>query len=434
MAAIFGVGGCAAFVGIVLFGADVFGDGSGSGGPKMSADGRIVVFVSADPSGERINNVPKMEIFLYDRATGRTERASVSSSGADAQNHASNASVGGNGRFVVFSSGAANLLERGTNKEWNVFVRDRETGTTRRVSVSSEGVPGDRPNGGGVISADGSVVVFYSDADNLAPGDTNGVDDVFVHDLRTGRTERISVSSGGVPGNGGSLYPVVSADGRFVAFHSKAGNLVPGDSNQATDVFVRDRVANTTRRVSVSSAGVEGVEYSASPAISADGRFVAFDSRAYNLTARGRRGGVDVYVRDREKKTTVRASNGHAGARADNASSGSSISSAGRFVAFASSATNLVAGDRNKEQDIFVFDLHSGTTERVSVSSDGIEGNGSSGPPSVSADGRFVAFSSDATNLVPGDDNGVSDIFVRDRLRGVTERVSGRPVVKRSGK
>src|SRR5205814_1263965 len=197
-------------------------------------------------------------------------------------------------------------------------------------------------------SADGRFVAFAAWARNLAPGDTNGFGDVFVHDRGTGVTERLSVDGAGTEANDTIHQPAISADGRFVAFVSAATNLVPGDTNGLSDVFVHDRRTRRTERVSVDSAGTQADGASASPALSADGRFVAFSS----------------------------------------------------------SATNLVPGDTNGQADVFVHDRRTGTTERVSVDSAGTGANGWSERPSISADGRFVAFCSYATNLVPRDTNG----------------------------
>src|SRR5207245_298074 len=216
-------------------------------------------------------------------------------------------------------------------------------------------------------------------------------------------------------GNGASTGVALSADGRFVAFTSVATNLVAGDANGVSDVFVHDRQAGTTERVSVDSAGSEGNGASTGVALSADGRFVAFTSVATNLVAGDTNGAADVFVHDRQTGTTERGSVDSAGSEGNGASTGVALSADGRFVAFTSAATNLVAGDTNGVTDVFVHDRQTGTTERVSVDSAGIEGNGASAGVALSADGRFVAFTSVATNLVAGDTNGAADVFVHDR-------------------
>ena len=219
------------------------------------------------------------------------------------------------------------------------------------------------------------------------------------------------------------LNPAISADGRFVAFNSFASNLVPGDTNGATDIFVRDRELGTTRRVGVGLGGVQANEASTAAAVSANGRFVAFDSFASNLVPGDDNFARDVFVYDRRAGTTRRVSVGSAGSNGE--SFFPAISADGRFVAFVSSATDLVPGDTNNEDDIFVRDLELGATRRVSVGPGGTQGNGPSSGPALSADGRFVAFEIAANTLVPGDTNGATDIFVRDhgvQLHPTSER------------
>ena len=358
-------------------------------------------------------------------AGGRTERVDVATGGAQANGLSFQPSISRAGRYVAFDSSATNLVPGDTNGTDDVFVRDRVAGTTERVSVGLGGVQANGSSTGPVITPDGRFVAFVSYATNLVPGDTNNDPDLFVRDRRTGRTERVSVATGGVQGNNGSVDPEISAGGRFVAFISAATNLVPGDTNEALDVFVRDRLAGTTERVSVGPGGIQANEVSFSPVISAGGRFVAFDSRATNLVPGDTNGADDVFVRDRAAGTTERVSLGPGGAQANDASSFASISADGRFVAFDSFATNLGPGDTIG--NVFVRDRRAGTTELVSVGPRGTQANAFSLFPVISAGGRFVAFDSWATNLVPGDTNEAQDVFVRDRRAGTTERVSVGP-------
>src|SRR6266446_5737670 len=307
--------------------------------------------------------------------------------------------------------------------------------TTERVSVASGGTEANGASLSSALSADGRFVAFDSAATDLVAADTNGVSDVFVHDRQTGATERVSVASGGAQADGSSgligfaFPPALSADGRFIAFVSVATNLVAGDTNGATDVFVRDRQTGTTERVSVASGGTQANNASRYPALSADGRFVAFQSDATNLVVGDTNGMTDVFVHDRQTGTTERVSVASGGGTQGTGNSGGffafpALSADGRFVAFQSDATNLVAGDTNGATDVFVHDRQTGTTERVSVASGGTQGNGFSAGPALSADGRFVAFHDTATNLVAGDTNGASDVFVHDRQTGTPERVS----------
>jgi len=282
-----------------------------------------------------------------------------------------------------------------------VFVHDRQTGTTERVSVASDGTPGNSWSSNPWISADGRFVAFTSQATNLVP---DGSGYAFIHDRQTGTTER-------------SVGARFSADGRFVGF-ARPNNPPPMGSRYS--LFIRDRQTGTDELVSVDIDGNEGNGSSSGGAISADGRFVAFESSATNLVTGDTNGAPDVFVRDRQTRTTERVSVATDGTQGSSpnwssVSSDPAISADGRFVAFASHATNLVPGDTNWDYDVFVHDRQTRTTERVSVASDGTPGNGWSFNPGISADGRFVAFDSSAWNLVPGDTNGVVDVFVHDR-------------------
>ncbi len=391
----------------------------------ISADGRFVAFTSgANLVPEDTNGV--FDVFVHDRLTGTTERVSVDSAGT--QGNGASGMIGAyfggyaisaDGRFVVFESRATNLVPGDTNGVPDVFVHDRLTGTTERVSVDSAGTEGNGSSGYPSLSADGRFVAFESRATNLVGGDTNGVADVFVRDRVTGTTERVSVDSAGTEGNGASGVSAISADGRFVAFLSSAANLVPGDTNGVGDVFVHDRQTGRTERVSVDSGGIEANAFSSQPTISANGRFVAFTTEATNLVPGDTNGWRDVFVHDRQTRSTERVSVDSAGNEGDYHSQSASLSADGRFVAFDSWATNLVPGNRNGRgwRDVLVHDRLTGTTERVNLDSAGNQGTGDSAYPALSADGRFVAFVSTAANLVPGDTNGWWgwDVFVRDR-------------------
>ncbi|MEG4281337.1 calcium-binding protein [Microcoleus sp. MON1_C1] len=354
------------------------------------------------------------DIFVRDLSTNTTARVSVSGAGNQGNSNSRSPSISGNGRFVAFASDASNLVPGDTNApNQDIFVRDLLTNTNTRVSVSSTGNQGNDNSGRPSISADGRFVAFGSGATNLVPGDTNNRNDIFVHDLSINTTTRISVSGAGNQGNSGSGTASISADGRFVAFSSEASNLVPGDTNNNEDIFVRDLLTNTTTRVSVDSAGNQAFGPSRESYISGDGRFVAFSSLASNLVPGDTNGNRDIFVRDLSTNTTTRVSVDSAGNPGNGQSYAPSISSDGRFVAF-SSISNLVPGDTNNRDDIFVRDLSTNTTTRVSVSGAGNQGNDGSFSPSISADGPRVVFSSGADNLVPGDTNNRSDIFVAD--------------------
>ena len=297
-------------------------------------------------------------------------------------------------------------------------------GATARVSVTGNGAQADSHSLLPAIDGAGRIVAFYSDATNLVPGDTNNARDVFARDRQAGTTVRVSVDSAGTQANSQSFAPAVSRDGRVVAFHSDASNLVPGDANNASDVFVHDRQSRATTRVSVATGGAEGNGSSSAPALSADGRFVTFVSDATNLVTGDTNFARDVFLHDRQTGTTTRISVSTAGDQGNIHSLSSAISDDGRFVAFSSYAANLVAGDTNESADIFVRDRQDNSTSRVSVYSDGTEVEGDSLAPAISADGRVVAFDSDAWLLIWGDTNEARDIFVYDRQNGLTTRVS----------
>ncbi len=393
----------------------------GSYQPSISADGRFVLFTS-----DASNIVPgdtnnTFDTFVRDRLTNTTTRVSVDSAGNQANDASNGSSISADGRFVAFLSNASNIVPGDTNSSYDVFVRDTLTNTTTRVSVDSAGNQANMGSDRASISADGRFVVFLSNASNIVPGDTNKRNDIFVRDRLTNTTTRVSVDSAGNQQNGSSLFnaPSISADGRFVAFDSNASNIVPGDTNNTRDIFVRDRLTNTTTRVSVDSAGNQRNSDSYSPSLSADGRFVAFTYGA-SIPVPGDTNTInDIFVRDTLTNTTTRVSVDSAGNQANFRSYNASISADGRFVAFSSDASNIVPGDTNRERDmvvrdIFVRDTLTNTTTRVSVDSAGNQANSSSDSPSISADGRFVAFDSKSSNLVPGDTNNTRDIFVVD--------------------
>jgi tricorn protease-like protein len=390
------------------------GSGFSRSTSTISADGRIVAFES-NSSLVRADTNGVSDVFVRDLGRGNTTRASVASDGTQGNDFSGSASVSADGRFVAFISAASNLVPGDTNGVFDIFVRDLQTNTTTRASVASDGTEANAESafvGAPQISADGRFVAFESFASNLVPGDTNSTLDIFVHDQVTGQTTRPSVASDGTEGNGQSLVPAISGDGRLVAFWSIASNLVPGDTNSTSDIFVHDQQTGTTTRVSVASDGTQGDNTSESPSISTNGRFVAFESFASNLVPGDTNGAFDIFVRDLQTGTITRASLASDGSQGNSDSRNASISGDGRFVAFHSFTTNLVPGDTNNQSDIFVNDRQTGTTTRASVASDGTEANSASNFPSISSDGRFAAFTSVASNLVPKDTNGDFDYFV----------------------
>jgi hypothetical protein len=353
-----------------------------------------------------------------EKLTNVTTRVSVDSTGTQANGESTVPTISANGRFVSFESVATNLVDDDTSVMNDIFVHDRKTGETTRVSVNSEG---GEANGGSQVpamSADGRSVVFISGATNLVAGDTNGFDDIFVHDRRTGVTTRVSVASAGNETDSGSTSPAISANGRIVAFMSPATNLVPDDTNEVDNIFVHDRHTGLTTRVSVNSEGIQANSISDGPTLSANGRFVAFNSAATNLVPNDTNGTFDAFVHDRRTGETTRVNVASDGTEATSFSANNAISGDGRFVAFFTAAS-LVPEDTNNDFDVFVQDRKTRTTARVNVNSAGGQANGHTiRLPSLTADGRTVAFCSEANNLVPDDTNGALDIFVHERRRG----------------
>ena len=393
---------------------------------SVSGHGETVAFSTGAPDPATGGPGPGADVFARRRALpGATAGTALLSGPADGPAVGPAVTelpaISGDGTTVAYVSTASDLVTDDSNGVSDVFVYDRAAKATTRVSVGPGGAQANGPSATDsppAISADGQVVAFSSEGSNLVPNDTNDHGDVFVHDRKSGETTRVSVGPGGAEATGGdSFSPAVSADGRYVAFASDATNLVPGDTNNATDVFVYDRQAKTTTRVSVAAGGGQAGDASFGPSLSGDGGIVAFVSRSADLVAGDTAGGEDVFVRDLKAGKTTRVSSGGSAAAPV-------VSADGRVVAFASAAPAVVPGDTNGASDVFAFDRETGATERVSVGPAGAQGDRASVAPALSADGRFVAFASEATDLVPGDTNQRPDVFVRDRRLGATIRVS----------
>lgn len=394
----------------------------------ISADGRFVAFDSYATNLVAGDTSQTSRVLVHDRSTGATKVVNATGGGAPANGNSVSAVLTEDGRYVAFAADAANLVPGDTNLFRDIFVRDLRTGKTERVSVHSNGTEAVNGHSSSPsISADGRFVAFESAAINLVGGDSNGLIDIFVHDRQAHATIRVNVSTERYQAYGGpSYYSSISGDGRYVVFVSDATNLVPGDTNKVSDVFVHDRVKVTTTRASVGSGAAEAMGGpSVHPAITADGRYIAFASEATNLVPGDTNGFTDIFVHDRVAGTTQRVNVATGGAQAVGAHSFyPSISQDGRFVAFVSDAANLVPNDTNNSWDIFVHDRQAGATERVSVAGGGAQADAGSARPSISADGRYVAFESGAANLVADDTNTVVDVFVHDRVANKTTRVS----------
>ncbi|MFF9021414.1 TolB-like translocation protein [Streptomyces eurythermus] len=356
---------------------------------------------------------------------------STAADGTPADGDSAGAVLSGNGRFVAFLSDAGNLVPGDTNGLADVFVKDLRTGAVDRVNVAGDGSQADAAASRVSVSADGRYVAFDSYAGNLAPGDMPGAWDVFVHDRVTGRTEVVVANPGGTPGN--SYDPVISANGRYVAYASYRDDLVPQDTNSGIDVFVHDRARGTTRLVSVFTDHLQGTSTSLAPTISADGTRIGFRRMWYpprGAAAREPRAPRPwwFYVHDtRTGKTVPAAVDRDGGTLGMPASPTTGLSPDGRYAVFSSPSADVVDGDTNDAADVFVRDLAAGTTRRVSTAADGTQAQGGSGRALLSAGGRRAFFVSAADNLVPADTNGASDVFAKNPRTGAVRRLDVAP-------
>lgn len=386
----------------------------------ISADGRYVAFVSASDNLVENDTNGMRDIFIHDQNSGSTERVSLGANGEEGNGDSLNPRISADGRFVVFESQANNLVGGDGNNARDIFVRDRQLGTTELISI----VNGQSANGDSrhpAISADGRYVTFYSLAANLAANDGNGVGDVFLYDRQNGTMTAVSLTTGGQTGNGESRNPAVSGDGQFVAFESVATDLVADDNNNSSDVFLFSLQSGVLQRVSINAANEEGNGHSYEPDLSAGGHFVVFQSQAENLGEGDSNEKSDIFVYSRNQDDQVliervNLSSADGGGQANGDSGSPAISADGRFVTFSSFANNLTGGEiYGNYLDIYLFDRQSDTIERISADALGQEPEGASVNPDISADGRFVSFDSIAPNLVSDDTNSRVDVFIRDR-------------------
>lgn len=330
------------------------------------------------------------------------------------------------GRYLLIQAVAyISLVPEDTNGAVDVYVVDRATKSFTLVSKNAAGVVGNSHSfvHFGAMTQDASYVAFSSAATNLGGSDTNGLNDVYVKNMATGAVVRASLSNMGAEPNADCFALDISADGRYVLFQSAATNLVASDTNSGEDVFLRDTVAGTTMMIDVSSAGVQGNATTNFAMMSSDARFVLFTSPATNLVPGDTNACADVFVRDTLFNTTTRVSVSSTGAELSNYSTGTDISADGRYIAITSGALVLPT-DPNSNWRVYVRDQVMGTFTRVSMTSGGAQPNGLCGSGSVSDDGQMVTFSSNASDIVPGDTNGVSDIFAHNLTTGVVARVS----------
>ncbi|MHB8810876.1 MAG: hypothetical protein ACYC9M_12820 [Desulfobulbaceae bacterium] len=354
-----------------------------------------------------------------------TELVSISSEGTQGNSYSYRGSISGDCRYVAFESDANNLVPGDTNNDQDIFIRDRKTGTTTRVNINSSGSQGNNHSFGAIISFTGRYVTFTSRATNLVQGTTNGFDGVFVHDRQTKKTSMASISSSGSEGNNHSYASAISSDGRYVCFASYASNLVENDTNGVADIFVHDRQTGETIRVDVDSAGAQANKGGASPSVSADGRYIAFESSSSNLVADDTNTKSDIFVHDQLTGATTRISVDSMGNQADGNSDYPVIASEGGYVVFRSYAANLVPNDTNGLSDTFLHNLETGTTVRVSEGSKGEQAEGPYGSDYnyLSGDGRFILFTSAALNLVDNHQGW----FLKDLATGALSNIDFSP-------
>jgi len=339
--------------------------------------------------------------------------------------------ISGDGRYAAFVSYAANLAAGATGQKRQILLHDRQAHTTELVSATSAGVEGNNDSFAPTISADGRYVAFESYATNLAGGDANGVRDVYLRDRLTQTTTRVSVAAGGAEANSESYQPSISGDGHYVAFTSYASNLTGGVSGTAkSSVYLRDLQAGSNTLVSVTTSGTSGTQSSSNPAISADGSRIAFWSYDQNLVAGDVGSAWDIFLWDRNATPNISlvsvSSNGVQKAASTLESMSRvvapAISADGLIVAFSTTADNLVEGDTNGLQDVFVHHIPSGQTIRASESTDGVQATGGDSPVgqgeriSLSSDGTWVAFTTAATNISAGGSN----VMIHNNFTGQT--------------
>ncbi|CAO3407237.1 hypothetical protein [Azospirillum largimobile] len=355
------------------------------------------------------------------------ELASSNAEGIGGNSNSSAPVISADGTKVVFQSAADDLVPGDTNGEYDVFLKDLTTGAITMVNQAADGTIANGFFSNFELSENGRTVAFSSDADSLVPGDTNGTFDVFVKDMVTGQVTLVSQSAGGIPANGRSTAPALSADGRIVAFESSASDLVPGDGNGLPDIFVKDLATGAVTLASQTAGGAQTDGMSVSPLLSADGTKLVFTSAATNLVPGDANGEMDTFFKDLATGQITLVSQAADGTQPNRLSGGTSLSADGTRVVFATAADNLVPNEANDTDDVFVKDLATGALTLVSQTAGGVQSNGWSGDARISGDGTKVVFVSNATNLVPNDTNGLTDVFMKDLTTGEITLVSLSP-------
>lgn len=381
----------------------------------LSADGTWLVFQTDAGNSFLSDSNGWADLWRQNRTDGTLQRVSLTGGNAATDGASFGAAISADGRHIAFTSLATNMLAADLNGMADIFRRDMETGALLLISANTDGRAGNNVSFGAAISADGARIAFLSAASDLVAADSNGAIDVFLRDLSANTMRLVSSAADGTQGNAGALNrPALSADGRFVTFDSLASNLVADDSNGRDDVFLKDMQTGAISRVSTSADGTQqngGVQGSMRPVISADGRYVAFASSATNLVAGDTNNAVDVFRRDMQTGAIERVSVTLGGVQGAGDSLDASISADGRFIAFTSLAGNFAADDRPASADIFLKDMQTGTLALLSRNLAGVPGLGESVNAAISADGLRIAFASSVPDLVAGDTNAWQDVF-----------------------
>lgn len=381
----------------------------------ISDDGRFITFQSyaSNLAGTDTNNT--RDIFYRDVLLGTTELVSVATNGNAGNAISLSPDMSGSGRYVAFCSIASNIVSDDTNGNWDIFVRDMQTGTTERVSMYSDGSQATRRSDSPSISSDGRYVSFQT-LEPFDPADTNGENDVYVHDRVSRQTILVSTNADGTVGNGDSLSAQLSDDATRVMFLSSATNLVMPDFNDKTDVYVKNMISGEVIRANVSSNGAQANDKTEWPSISGDGSVVVFSSRANNLVDGDSLYTWDLFAHFTSSRETVRISVRPDGGEPNSYTfSQVGISWDGRYVAFVSPASDIVDDDTNPYADLFVRDLVDEVTMRAVFGYGGNEIDGDLSAPDITADGRFITYTAEAENLAIDDGNGQRDIYLVDQ-------------------
>lgn len=344
-------------------------------------------------------------------AVHTTQRLSIGIEESNGDSFATPTAVSANGRWTVFTSDAFNLVANDLNTTFDVFLKDNWLGEIRRLSVNADGIEGNASSSMASISADGRYIAFSSHASNLAPTDPDKNADIFLVDRLTNTLSHVTQTIDGTPSNGDDFNPVLSADGRYLAFQSSSSNLITGDNNTAVDIFSYDRTTQTIQRISVGNGGEEANGNSTYPSISADGQQISFASLANNLVANDANNASDIFLHNRQTQQTQLISQAINGLPANQGSFRPAISGNGQLVVFESLADDLVTADANGMMDIFLRDVNQTQTQRLTFNANGEESNRPAFFPNISANGQVVTFESNASNLLPNKTNGGLNIF-----------------------